>query len=923
MTAVLDRALALAADRLEGIGDRGEAARRRELADRRARLLAQCPTPLDLAARFDRRTVRTPALELIARRVVEAATSRDGRLVLSLPPQEGKALDTATPILTTAGWSTMGELQQGDEVFHPDGHPTRVLGVSAVMHDRRCYRVTTTDGRSVVADAEHLWTVRDRGRRGGGRTGRPAPWETLTTEQLLARGLLAENGRRTNGAAHRAYRFMLPAQHTIVSKPVDLPVEPYLLGAWLGDGDSTGSQLTVGARDLDEILGQVHASGARLVSVSPSHTAWRVRFSLDSRRRKTSSFRTALTALNLWGKKHIPDLYLAAGTEQRLALLQGLLDTDGSIFRTETSSRVEFTACRRVLAEGVLQLVRSLGWRATIRESAATLDGREVGRRWRVCFTPEQGGHVPFRLPRKAARMQAPQSRGGELRAVSIASIEPVESRPVRCITVDREDGLFLAGRDLVATHNSSTLRWAVLWLLANDPERRIVVASYAASLARTSGRIVRSLIESYGADLGLTVDRSHADASDWQLAGHAGGLRAVGVGGGLTGQPSDVLVVDDPLKGQAEADSATIRDNLHEWWSSVALTRLAPGAPIIVVQTRWHEDDLAGRMEAEGWPVVNIPAQADGQTPDALDRPVGEYLVSARGRTDADWAEKRKAVGERTWAALYQGRPAPLEGGVFKAAWFDTWRVQEAPAGCLPPTVVVDPADNEGDGDEAGVILATSHAETGRVYILDDLSAAMTVARWARLALLTCVRRAAPSLAYEKSLSQLPKRIREAWAQLHREAVALHRTGGDQQAAVERLARRDDSPEAREQIAAGLAEIAGDVADILAFGTAGPRLRPIVARGSKQLRMQLAAPAFETGRAVMVGRHQVVEHQATTWSPGQDSPDRVDALVHAVQLLATTGGNPGLGRATDRVPTSSTGTRNSGASRITRSTRR
>jgi hypothetical protein len=469
----------------------------------------------------------------------------------------------------------------------------------------------------------------------------------------------------------------------------------------------------------------------------------------------------------------------------------------------------------------------------------------------------------------------------------------------------------------------STTLRWAVLWLLTRDPERRIVVASYASGLARTSGRIVRSLVESYGSDMGLQVDRSHADASDWQLAGHAGGLRAVGVGGGLTGQPTDVLIVDDPIKDQQAADSPTIRENLHEWWSAVALTRLAPGAPVIVVQTRWHEDDLAGRMEAEGWPVVNIPAQADGQTPDALDRTPGEYLLSARGRTDADWHAKRKAVGERTWAALYQGRPAPVAGGVFQRAWFDTWRVAEAPAGCLPPTVVVDPADNEGDGDEAGIILATSHAESGRVYILDDLSAAMTVARWARVALLTCVRRSAPTLAYEKSLSQLPKRIREAWAQLHREAVALHRAGGDHAAAVERLARRDDSAEAREQIAAGLAEIAGDVDDILAFSTAGPRLRPIVARGSKQLRMQLAAPAFETGRAVMVGRHAQIEHQATVWQPGQDSPDRVDALVHAVQLLGTPGGAPGLGRATDRVPTNSTGIRDRGSSRLTRSTRR
>ena len=409
----------------------------------------------------------------------------------------------------------------------------------------------------------------------------------------------------------------------------------------------------------------------------------------------------------------------------------------------------------------------------------------------------------------------------------------------------------------------STTLRWAVLWLLADNPDRRIVVASYAASLARTSGRIVRSLVESHGDLLALTVDRSHADASDWQLAGHDGGLRAVGVGGGLTGQPTDVLIVDDPIKDQQAADSPTIRENLHEWWSSVALTRLAPGAPIIVVQTRWHEDDLAGRMISEGWPVLNIPAIADGKTPDALDRAPGEWLESARRRTVADWESKRKAVGERTWAALYQGRPAPLEGGVFKRDWFDLWRVNELPAGCSPPVVVVDPADNPGSGDEAGIVVGAAHPATGKGYVLDDLSAAMTVGQWARLALLTCVRRGAPTLAFEKSLSQLATRIREAWLTLHQQATALRKAGGDVDAAVARLSRADDSPDVRDRLAREVAEIVDDVDGILGFGPVGPRIKPIVARGAKSARMQLVAPAFETGRMVMVGRHPVLEHQA------------------------------------------------------------
>lgn len=467
----------------------------------------------------------------------------------------------------------------------------------------------------------------------------------------------------------------------------------------------------------------------------------------------------------------------------------------------------------------------------------------------------------------------------------------------------------------------TSLLRWAIAWMLIDDPDRRVVFASYAAGLARTSGRIIRGLIETHGQTFGLAVSRAHADASDWELHGYRGGTFATGRGA-LTGRPADCLVIDDPLRDQQEADSPVVLGAVHDWWESVARTRLAPGAPVVIVQTRWVQDDLAGRLAGQGWPVVNIPALADGQTPDALGREPGVWLVSARARTVADWEQTRRDVGERAFAALYQGRPAPLAGGIFKTDWFATWRVHEPPPDCLPPTVVVDPADNEGDGDEAGIIVATAHPATGKVYLLDDLSAAMTVARWARVALLTCVRRDAPTLAYEKSLSQLPKRIREAWQQLRQQALALHRAGGDVDAALARLVRPDDSAEAREQTAMALTEIAEDVDAILGVPDSGPRLRPIVAKGSKTLRMQLVAPMFETGRAVFVGHHPQAEYQLSTWQIGQDSPDRADAITHACALLGGAS-TPTLGRSTERVPTSSVSLRNRGGSRIARSVRR
>lgn len=144
-------------------------------------------------------------------------------------------------------------------------------------------------------------------------------------------------------------------------------------------------------------------------------------------------------------------------------------------------------------------------------------------------------------------------------------------------------------------------------------------------------------------------------------------------------------LIIDDPIKDRAQADSPTYRERAWDWWTDVAATRLAPGAPVVVIATRWHEDDLIGRLLAaeDGhlWRVINIPAQADhdpnaGET-DPLGREPGEFMTSARGRTRAQWEAIKVRSGSRTWASLYQGRPAPAEGDIFLREW---WREYTSP---------------------------------------------------------------------------------------------------------------------------------------------------------------------------------------------------------------------------------------------------
>jgi hypothetical protein len=405
----------------------------------------------------------------------------DGRfrfrtILILVARQNGKALSCDTPILTAnRGWTTMGEIQVGDEVFHPGGHTTPVTYVSDIETGHDCYRATTTDGRSVTADADHLWTVTDKrrskskGPRGHAR--RSFETRTLTTREMLTEGISRyAGGGRTSVTAGKSYatneyRFVLPQQEPIKSADVVLPVDPYILGAWLGDGDSASATLTVGDDDLGHLTAQVEAAGYRVVSQSrDSRTgAWRLRFNtLDGRRGGSTGMQPMLRTLGVLGGKHIPEAYLAAGTSQREALLQGLLDTDGTI--EAQRGQVEYCSTNRALADGVLFLARSLGWRATLKEGRATIGGRDCGPKYRVCWTPvATDPFAAFRLPCKAARVKA--ADGGKGRAtVSIASIEPVDSVPVRCIKVGSPDGLFLAGRDLVATHNTTIVEVKNLW---------------------------------------------------------------------------------------------------------------------------------------------------------------------------------------------------------------------------------------------------------------------------------------------------------------------------------------------------------------------------------------------------------------------------------------------------------------------------
>lgn len=495
----------------------------------------------------------------------------------------------------------------------------------------------------------------------------------------------------------------------------------------------------------------------------------------------------------------------------------------------------------------------------------------------------------------------------------------------------------------------TSLIRHAVIRALQRNPDKRNVIASHALDLARTSGRAIRQMIDMFGTDaidpatrrslpdrLGISVAADHAAAADWELRGRPGGLYCVGVAGSLTGRPIDgVLFVDDPVKGLAEANSAVFQARSQDWWQAVSETRLAPEASVVIVMTRWSEIDLVGWLlgsdTADEWRVINIPALSDGVTDDALNRPVGQWMESARGRTVEHWEKIRKRVGERVFGSLYQGRPAPLEGGIFKREWFDRDRVRFRPEGPRAPVIVVDPADNTGTGDETGIGVA-SVDDHSRIYIGPDYSGHYTAARWARLALLACVRHEAAALAYERSLSGVRKIVQDAWSVLWKQARTLRRHHPNYwpdmtiedtiTAALIELVHADDPPDTVDEVRGQLIEMWPHVPALLGYPSTGPRVQIITPKTSKKLRAESVMSLYENRRVSHVGDMRIAEFQMATWNPGQPSPDRMDWVVHALSLLDGAQG-VALGRSVERLPTTSTNLRALSTSRIARSTRR
>lgn len=252
-------------------------------------------------------------------------------------------------------------------------------------------------------------------------------------------------------------------------------------------------------------------------------------------------------------------------------------------------------------------------------------------------------------------------------------------------------------------------------WFLAQDTSKSIIAASHTAELASSFGRRVRNTISEHSATLGYDIASDNAAADRWQVAG-GGEYISAGVGGSITGRRADLALIDDPVASRQDADSELKRNRAWEWYLFDLRTRLKPNGRTIIIQTRWHEDDLSGRLiehEAHKWEVLRLPMIAEEN--DQLGREIGEQLW-AEWFTDDMVADAKR--DERVWSALYQQRPSPETGDYFKKDWL-------RPTAQIPDVKTLaiyggsDYAVSEGRGDYTVHVVIGVDPEN-RMYLLD-----------------------------------------------------------------------------------------------------------------------------------------------------------------------------------------------------------
>jgi hypothetical protein len=615
-----------------------------------------------------------------------------------------KDLWTETPVLTTLGWKTHGSLNPGDWVFSPSGRPVQVI---ATRHftDSACRRVTLDNNISFIAGAGHLWTVSIPSRAriaGNKRQGRRSV--TLETDQLAA--------------IKTSFKPLIETTQPLKLPDVSLPVHPYVLGAWLGDGYSdSGSICGIDA----EVFRNVEACGYELRPARKREALHHPDFRVHC----VKGLSGGLRQLGLIRNKHIPAAYLLASKEQRFALLQGLIDTDGSA--SSENGCITFSQKNEQIARDVQTLANSLGFKARLTPARTTGS-------WHVTFQASAMEN-PCRLERKLAQLK-PRNRRPGSKGWRVLDISEVETVPTNCIQVDSADGMYLVGRELVPTHNSTIITFAgIIQEIIRDPE--ITIAIFAAT-----GKIANKFLSQIKEELesNFKLKEAHPDVFWMQPATQA---KSWAVGSGITvkrkGNPKEStveahglvdampvgshfrLMVYDDLVTERLVTNTDMVDKVTERWELSDNLGVGPSTRKWHVGTRYDFGDTYGKLiERKVLRTRIYPATKNGLL-------TGEPVMM----TQAEW-DKVKVTQPGTVGAQMLQNPIAGHNATFK---LDQLRQYEILPATLNVYIMGDPAKSMKDSADMTAISVVAVDALENKYLVDGVNHRMTLEdRWKNL---------------------------------------------------------------------------------------------------------------------------------------------------------------------------------------------
>ena len=620
---------------------------------------------------------------------------------LSMPSRVGKALAYDTPILTDHGWKKHGDLTIRDKVIGIDGEFKRIIAIHNPCEME--YKVTFSDGESIVCHGNHEWIVYDR------HSKKNIKCET----KWLVKNLLEKDGRK---------RMYMPEREEVQGSHKDLWVDPYTLGAWLGDGRNKNPDIC-GAESDYAIIQKIIDAGYEL-AWDTKHKATGVRY---------YGFKGLRDGLQHYGMchsrektfKHIPSEYLIADKEQRLELLAGLIDTDGCLIEKE--HRYQFTTSDFALKDDFISLVSTFGWRTSVTEckpklSSSGIQGRKTY--WVISFNPTC--YIPCQLERKQLNEYSEQ------RKIAIEKIEkiPPHSTYGNCITV--EGGIYCAGRTLKPTHNSTICIFFLAWIALRRPNSHSAMGGHSGILAKGFYKELMNLFttEEYTffelfafwhpqyEKKAFPTDKS-ADEYSITLGDpdRFATITCRGIDGTWTGavdvSKDGYLYVDDLVRDREHSLSPSRMENTYQEYLNKMVDRKNDGARELMVGTLWNVLDPLERLRKQH---EQEPEYRFRKIPALNETDESNFDYEINGFSTDYYLDMRDKLDKPEWEAKFMQRPYVREGLLFPT---DELRYFNGilPDGDFRRIGVTDVA--WGGGDSLSMPIGAEY-ENGDVYIYD-----------------------------------------------------------------------------------------------------------------------------------------------------------------------------------------------------------